>query len=228
MTPTEPSLTEPSPSEPSPSEPSPSGPSPSGPSPSGPTATGPTPAGSTATGSIPPQEHRDALLAALVDLERHVGTAGWDQQPRLFALVLTDVFAEAEPALAAELGLRTTAQGAPPGALTAVEQEEFVASGDLLADLASLEWPQTVFGCAVSAERTFLPAGQEGELPEDPAAAAAYVAAHPARQDIRVVVGADRAGHVHGVARLVSQPDELLGAEDLVPGLGSALAHTLA
>jgi hypothetical protein len=84
-----------------------------------------------------------------------------------------------------------------------------------------------VFGCAISAERTFLPAGQEGELPEDPAEAAAYVAAHPARQDIRVVVGADRAGHVHGVARLVTAPDELLGAADLVPGLGAALAHTL-
>ena len=172
-------------------------------------------------------DQRDALLAALIDLEHHVGTAGWDQPPRLFALVLTDAFAAAEPALAAEMGLRTTAQGAAPGALTAVEQDEFAASGDLLGDLSQLSWPEAVFGCAVSAERTFLPAGQEGDLPEDADAAAAYVAAHPARQDIRVVVGADRAGHVHGVARLVSQPDQLLGAADLVPGLGAALAHTL-
>jgi len=29
------------------------------------------------------------------------------------------------------------------------------------------------------------------------------------------------------VARLVSQPDELLAADNLVPGLVSALAHTL-
>ena len=172
-------------------------------------------------------EQRDALLAALVDLERHVGSSGWDQQPRLFALVLTDVFARAEPALAADLGLRTSADGAPAGALTAIEQEDFVASGDLLGDLEQLEWPETVFGCALSAERTFLPAGHEGDLPDDPAAAAAFVAGHPARQDIRVVVGADRAGHVHGVARLVSRPEELLGAEDLVPGLGAALADTL-
>lgn len=172
-------------------------------------------------------EQRDALLAALIDLEHHVGSAGWDQPPRLFALVLTDAFAAAEPALAAQMGLRTTAQGAAPEALTAVEQDEFEASGDLLGDLAELSWPETVFGCAISAERTFLPAGQEGDLPEGAAAAAAYVAAHPARQDIRVVVGADRAGHVHGVARLVSQPDQLLGAADLVPGLGAALAHTL-
>lgn len=172
-------------------------------------------------------DQRDALLAALVDLEHHVGTAGWDQPPRLFALVPTDAFTAAEPALATEMGLRTTAQGGAPEALMAVEQDEFEASGDLLGDLGQLSWPEAVFGCAVSAERTFLPAGQEGDLPEDPDAAAAYVAAHPARQDIRVVVGADRAGHVHGVARLVSQPDQLLGAEDLVPGLGAALAHTL-
>ncbi|MCW2811438.1 MAG: hypothetical protein JWP61_1896, partial [Friedmanniella sp.] len=46
-------------------------------------------------------------------------------------------------------------------------------------------------------------------------------------QEIRVVVGVDRAGHRHGVARLKSQPDELLAAEDLVPGLATALAHTL-
>jgi hypothetical protein len=177
--------------------------------------------------SIPPTEQHDALVAALVDLERHVGAAGWDQPPRLFALVLTDVFAAAEPALAADLGLRTTADGAAPGALTAIEQESFAASGDLLADLEQLEWPETVFGCAVSTERTFLPAGAEGDLPEDPEAAAAYVAAHPARQEIRVVVGADRAGNTHGVARLVARPEDLLGGADLVPGLGAALAHTL-
>lgn len=175
----------------------------------------------------PATDQQEALLSALIELERHVGSAGWDAPPRLFALVQTDVFAAAEPALAAELGLRTTAEGAAPAALTAIEQEDFVPTGDLLGDLAALEWPATVFGCALSAERTFLPAGQEGDLPEDPAAAAAYVAAHPARQDIRVVVGADRAGNVHGVARLVSAPNELLGAADLVPGLGAALAHTL-
>ena len=176
---------------------------------------------------VDPDEQRDALVAALVDLERHVGAAGWDAPPRLFALVLTDVFAAAEPDLAAELRLRTTTEGAPPGALTAIEQEGFRPSGDLVADLAQLEWPETVFGCAVSAERTFLPAGAEEGIPDDPRVAAAYVAAHPDRQEIRVVVGADRVGNRHGVARLVSNPGELLGAEDLVPGLGEALAHTL-
>jgi hypothetical protein len=179
------------------------------------------------TPAVPSEEQHDALVAALVDLERHVGSAGWDQPARLFALVLTDVFAAAEPGLAAELGLRTSGNGAAPGALTAIEQESFAASGDLVADLEQIEWPETVFGCALSAERTFLPAGAEEGIPDDLDAAAAYVAGHPDRQEIRVVVGADRAGNRHGVARLVSKPRELLGAEDLVPGLGEALAHTL-
>jgi hypothetical protein len=182
---------------------------------------------SEATAAVPPEEQHDALVAALVDLERHVGSAGWDQPSRLFALVLTDVFAAAEPALAAELGLRTTGDGAAPAALTAIEQESFASTGDLVADLDQIEWPETVFGCAVSTERTFLPAGAEDGIPDEVEAAASYVAAHPDRQEIRVVVGADRAGNRHGVARLVSKPRELLGAEDLVPGLGEALAHTL-
>lgn len=169
----------------------------------------------------------DALIVALLELERHVGRDGWDQPPRLFALVLTDVIAAAEPVVAAELGLRGTAAGGPPDALTAVEQDEFVSSGDL-ADLAQLEWPDTVFGCALAAERTFLPSALEHELPAEPAAAAAYVATHPQRQEMRIVVGVDRAGNRHGLARLADEPDELLGGAELVPGLAEALAHTLA
>jgi hypothetical protein len=48
------------------------------------------------------------------------------------------------------------------------------------------------------------------------------------QQEMRVVVGVDRAAHRHGVARIRSRPEELLGAADLVPGLTDALAHTLA
>ena len=55
-------------------------------------------------------------------LDRHLGAAGWDQPTRLFGLVITDVLAEAEPALAVDLKLRTTADGGSPGALTAIEK----------------------------------------------------------------------------------------------------------
>lgn len=168
-----------------------------------------------------------ALMAALLELERHVRENGWDQPPRLFALVLTENLVNSEPELAATLGLRSVAGGAPPGGLTAVEQEDFRPSADLLDDLAALEWPEAVFGCAVAVERSFLPMGAEQDIPDDASAAAKFVADHPQRQDVRVLVGVDREGHRHGVARLVSEPHELLAADDLVPGLTSALAHTL-
>lgn len=168
-----------------------------------------------------------ALIAALLELERHVREGGWDQPPRLFALVLTDELVGTEPGLAARLGLRSSADGGPSGGLTAVEQDEFAASGDLMSDLAAVAWPETVIGCAVCLERSFLSPGLEGQIPDDPAEAASFVAGHPQRQDVRVLVGVDRAGHRHGVARLVSAPEELLAADDLVPGLSAALAHTL-
>ena len=166
-------------------------------------------------------------MAAVLELERHLREAGWDQPPRLFALVPTDELLAAEPELAQALGLRGSATGAPADALTAMEQEDLDPAVDILDTLATLEWPETVFGCAVSLERSFLPPSAEDHIPDDPAEAARFVAAHPERADVRVVVAVDRAGHRHGVARLVSQPDELLAADDLVPGLVSALAHTL-
>ena len=165
----------------------------------------------------------DALIAALVELDRHVARNGWHSPPRLFALVLSDVLAAAEPQLSAELRLDTRTGGA----LTAIEQDEFVSSGDLIRDLAQLAWPEAVYGCALATVRMFLPEHVDVELPADPEAAVQLVASHPQRQEIRVVVGADRAGNRHGVARLAAHPEELLGSPDLVPGLAAALAHTL-
>ena len=47
-----------------------------------------------------------SLLPDVVfELERHVSQAGWDQAPRLFALVATDEIISAEPDLADSLGL---------------------------------------------------------------------------------------------------------------------------
>ena len=52
------------------------------------------------------------------------------------------------------------------------------------------------------------------------------MAAHPAREDIRVVMGALRDGTTYGVARLASHPDELLAGDGLVPALSGALVRT--
>lgn len=170
----------------------------------------------------------DALAAALIELERHVGEGGWDQAPRLFALVNTDSVIAAEPQLAAQLGLRGSAEGGHPDALTAVEQDHFQPGEDLLEDLAAIFWPETVHGCALSLESTFLPPGAEADIPDDPELATQYVSTHEDRLELRVVIGVDRDGHTHGVARMRSEPDELLGSPDLVPGLTEALIRTLA
>lgn len=175
---------------------------------------------------------RAALLAALIELERHVGEAGWDQPPRLYSLVLTDKLIAAEPDLASHLGLQSTEQGGHPGALTGIEQDPLDPGADLVETLQGIEWPETVHGCVVALERTFLPSSAQAEIPEDPDAAAKYVHEHPDREDIRVLVGAVRSSGdidtlTHGVARLVSQPAELLGGETLVPGLAEVVARTL-
>jgi hypothetical protein len=183
---------------------------------------------SAATTSDATTSDADALIAALMELERHVAADGWDQPPRLFALVSTDAVIAAEPELAGNLGLRGSSDGGHPDALTAIEQDHFQPTSDLLADLSAIFWPEAVHGCALSLESTFLPADAEADIPDDPDLAREYVANHELQQEMRVVVGVDRDAHRHGVARLRSQPEELLGAADLVPGLTDALAHTLA
>ncbi|WP_300083372.1 PPA1309 family protein [Propioniciclava sp.] len=164
----------------------------------------------------------DALVAALAEIERHVAHAGWDTPARLFALVPTAELLAAERSLAGQLAAPTA-----PDALSSIEQDGFHAGDDVVDALARISWPPTVFGAALVLERLFLPAGLEADLPDDPDAAAAAVAAHPARQDVRVVVGVTRDGAHHGLARLKSHPEDLLAAPDLVPGLADALAQTL-
>ncbi len=160
------------------------------------------------------------LIASLMDVERHVSSTGWDQPARLFALVTTRTLLEVEPQL------RGRVPESAPDALTAIEQDEFHATEDVVERLAGIFWPDTVEGCAIALERAFLPSDHESEIPEDPAEAATFVSRHPDRTELRVVVGVLRDGSRHGLARLKSNPDDLLGAEDLVPGLAQALVDT--
>ncbi len=162
----------------------------------------------------------DALVAALIEVERHIGRSGWDQPARLFALVRTSELIAAEPSLAAQL------TGAPDG-FSSIEQEDFTPGDDLAETLAGIAWPDTVSGCVLALERAFLPADAEGELPSDPDAAALAVANHPRKLDLRVVVGVTRDGASHGLARVRGEDGDLLAGEDLVPALAAALSHTL-
>lgn len=165
----------------------------------------------------------DALVASLLEIERHVSALGWDQPARLFALVPTGRLIEAEPHLAEHLsgGVEPA-----PDHLSAIEQDGFAAGHDLGEALARISWPATVAGVALSLERFFLPGGADADLPAGTAGTEA-ARAHPGRQEIRVVVGALRAGDRYGVARIRSHPDDVLSADDLVPGLAAALARTL-
>lgn len=166
----------------------------------------------------------DALVAALLEIERHVTHGGWDQPARLFALVPTADLIAAEPSLASQL---VGPEGPMPGALSSIEQDGFHTGDDLLEALEKIMWPDSVHGCALTVERLFVPPHVEESIPEDPAAAAVFVAEHPERRDVRVVVGVTRAGGRYGIARLRTEPEDLLAADDLVPGLGDALARTL-
>lgn len=167
----------------------------------------------------------ETLLGALVEIEGFVGRAGWDQPARLFALVPTDELLAAEPALADQLN--------PNGqhALSSIEQDDFRSGTDPLSALAQIGWPPAVAGCALVMERSFLPAELEADVPSDPDSAAEYVAAHPGRCDLRVVAGALRNGSeepiTHCVARLASNPEDLLVGADMVPALTQAVAWTL-
>lgn len=163
----------------------------------------------------------EALIAALVEIEQHVGRLGWDQPARLFALVPTAELIAAEPTLRAGLG------DPLPGALSSIEQDGFHPGADLAEALAAIGWPPAVAGCALVLERAFLPPEIEEELPGDPDQAALFVAQHPRHLDLRVVVGVLREGGRHGVARVRGEEGSLLGGENLVPALADALSHTL-
>jgi hypothetical protein len=162
---------------------------------------------------------------AVVEVERHAAGSGWDQPPRLFALVPTVQLAAAEPSLAAELGITDGTQQP----LTPVEQEleEHQQSLDDL--LGEIMWPESVVGALAVLERVVLPPEVESAVPQDPADAAAFAAEHPSREDVRIAVGVLRSGEAHCVLRMRSHDsdDALIHGSDVVPHLVDALRETL-
>jgi hypothetical protein len=164
-----------------------------------------------------------ALREAVREIEAHAAQAGWDQPARLFALVDTAALVEREPALAGAMGLDPSSSG-----LTAVEQDELPEPA-LEETLLGIEWPAEVAGCAAVVERFVLPPDVEEQIPDTDAEARAFAADHPARQEVRIVAGATRAGATYCALRLRSHDDDLsvLEAPDLVPTLLELLLSTL-
>lgn len=168
-----------------------------------------------------------ALAACLMEIERHVAEAGWDDSPRLFALVPTAELRAVEPGWAAGSGNGTATPSEPAEHLSAVEQDEFRPGDDLVAALVDVTWPATVPGCAVSLVNSFLPDHAEDGVPGESELAQAWVAGHPDRQDVRVVVGVMRDGRRWSLARLSTHPDDLLGGVSIMPGIDRLLTQTL-
>jgi len=167
-----------------------------------------------------------ALAAAVLEIEQHVSGEGWDRPARLFALVETAALVQREPALAAAMGLD---DAAAQGSLTPVEQDGLDPSVPLERSLETISWPAEVTGCAAVVERFVLPPEADSDIPEDPAEAAAYAAAHPARQELRMVAGVTRAGATYCAMRFRSHDDDtkVVGGSDLVPALLELLNATL-
>lgn len=170
-----------------------------------------------------PEPRPSALLTAAVDTERHVARLGWDQPPRLFALVRTSLLREREPALADQLAT------AEDDGFTAVEQEGLPPTADLESLLGRVAWPEDVVGAALAIERIVVPPEAERDLPEDPRAATDHLAAHPARKDVRLLAACLRDGEQVCLLRQRDHDsdDAVAIGKDIAPGLTAALALTL-
>lgn len=166
------------------------------------------------------------LTRAVLEIDTYASGLGWDQPARLFALVDTVQLRSQEPGLAEQLGLGEETAGG----LTPIEQDELPAGQQLDEFLATIAWPEVIAGCALTVERLMLPPSAEATIPEDldDAALAAWVAAHPERQEVRMTVGVLRDGARESALRLRSKdsPTEVLTGSELVPGLAEALAAT--
>lgn len=172
-----------------------------------------------------------ALADAVREVERHVAAAGWDAPVRVFALVRTSAALAAEPALVRQLAPDVLAAAATtPWHLTSIEQEGLPRADDLEGLLATLAWPETVDGAAVTVERVVLPPEAEARMPEDPGDALRYLMTHPDRSDVRLAVGVLRGGAAWCAVRTRAHDadDAVAQGPDVVPGLVSAVRATLA
>jgi hypothetical protein len=166
------------------------------------------------------------LRLVALEVEAHVAADGWDQPPRLYALVPTAELVKREPALGESLAAQLQAQ---PGGFTSIEQDGLDTDRQLEEVLAEITWPDTVTGCAAVVERVMLPPEAEKDLPDDVDEMMRFVAEHPERREVRLVAAVTRDGSRHSAVRARDSHDAtLLEGPDLVPGLLDHLSRTLA
>lgn len=174
----------------------------------------------------PAQPTTDPLALAALDTERYVAAQGWDQPPRLFALVRTEQLLTREPQLREQMSVTDLL----PGALTAIEQEGLPATSSIETLLGRIAWPDEVDGAAFAIERIVVPPEAEARLPRRPSDAVDHLAAHPDRKDVRLLVAVLRSGEAICLLRQRDhdRDDAVATGPDLAPGLVAALRATLA
>lgn len=165
------------------------------------------------------------LRLAVLEIEQHVAADGWDQPPRLYALVPTAELVQREPALADRLSAQLAAQ---PDGFTPIEQEGLAPDRPLEELLGEIIWPDTVAGCAAVLERVMLPPDAEDDLPEGTDELMRFVADHPDRREVRLIAAVTRNAERHSAVRARGADDApLLEGPDLVPALLDRLSQTL-
>ncbi|WP_269326811.1 PPA1309 family protein [Kineosporia mesophila] len=171
-----------------------------------------------------------SVRRVIVELERHVATAGWDAPVRVFALVKTAAALQRDPSLGSRLPTEViNASQEDPDHLTAVEQEGLPQAQNLEELLHQIAWPESVDGCAVVVERTVLPPEVEEQIPDDEESAAAWIEQHPDRRDVRLGAAVLRSGEYCCAVRARDHDadDNVAVGRDLAPGLVEGVAATL-
>ena len=176
-----------------------------------------------------PTARQRALTTAVLDIEKHVGSLGWDSPVLVFSLVRTSAALETNPGLVSELpdGAAQSAE-LDPEHLLSIEQDGLPQADSLEELLAQLAWPAEVDGAAIVVERTVVPPEAETDMPSDPEEAMQYLENHPQRQDVRLTVGVLRSGESWCAlrSRAHDSDDAVGGSPDAVPGLVEALRAT--
>ncbi len=171
----------------------------------------------------------ESIKEAVKEIESYVSTFGWDGPIRVFALIRSAEALSDHPELVDQLPSDVSLNAAESEeSLFSVEQEDLPPADSIEALLAQLAWPEGVAGAAVTCERITLPPEAEADIPQDPAAAEAFIANDPRRQDVRMAVGVMRTGESWCALRLKAYDadDSVLGSANLVPELVEALQGT--
>ncbi len=178
---------------------------------------------------LPTAPAAHALAKAVMEIEQAAANAGWDHAATVYALVPTASLLQI-PELPEDMVQYLQSQwDGSEHHLTAVIQED-LPGADLEDTLSQLAWPDEVAGAAVCSERVSVPQDVQDAAPEDPVEAVEFFAAHPQRDELRVVAGVLREGDAWCAVRARSHDsdEQVASGANLVPGLVEALLETFA